>query len=288
MYCLDRTRHPEPAVGNRTAFCRRHRRPFRRHTRDDFRRGVLCGGSCADGAATTPGMLNVSAGVLIGLGLSGCSFNLVIGAFGKLLPDSWRSLAFGAGTAASSIRPISLFADRRGADGQIWLADSDHDLCRRYDVNSAAGDGVGNAQDAGQQRNSGSKADAIGAAGFCGSIRPSQLCPARARLFHLRLSACICDRAFAVLFDRSRLPPRSAAGCLATIGLFNIIGSLTSGAVGNRIPKRYILSIIYFRGRSQSSRSFRCRPVRPRRWFSAQSPGCCGSRRCRQRLHWSP
>ena len=37
--------------------------------------------------ATTPGMLNISAGVLIGFGLSGCSFNLVIGAFGKLLPD---------------------------------------------------------------------------------------------------------------------------------------------------------------------------------------------------------
>src|SRR6478672_7871772 len=52
--------------------------------------------------ATTPGMLNISAGVLIGLGLSGCSFNLVIGAFGKLLPESWRSLAFGAGTAAGS------------------------------------------------------------------------------------------------------------------------------------------------------------------------------------------
>ena len=52
--------------------------------------------------ATTPGMLDISAGVLIGLGLSGCSFNLVIGAFGKLLPESWRSLAFGAGTAAGS------------------------------------------------------------------------------------------------------------------------------------------------------------------------------------------
>ena len=52
--------------------------------------------------STTPGMLDLSAGALIGLGLSGCSFNLVIGAFGKLLPESWRSLAFGAGTAAGS------------------------------------------------------------------------------------------------------------------------------------------------------------------------------------------
>ena len=52
--------------------------------------------------ATTPSTLDLSAGVLIGLGLSGCSFNLVIGAFGKLLPEQWRSLAFGAGTAAGS------------------------------------------------------------------------------------------------------------------------------------------------------------------------------------------
>jgi len=52
--------------------------------------------------ATTPSVLDISAGALIGIGLSGCSFNLVIGAFGKLLPESWRSLAFGAGTAAGS------------------------------------------------------------------------------------------------------------------------------------------------------------------------------------------
>ena len=32
---------------------------------------------------------------------------------------------------------------------------------------------------------------------------------------------------------------------LAIIGLFNIIGSLTSGYLGDRMPKRYILSIIY-------------------------------------------
>ena len=52
--------------------------------------------------ASTPGELTLSAGVLIGLGLSGCSFNIVLGAFGKLLPEKWRSIAFGAGTAAGS------------------------------------------------------------------------------------------------------------------------------------------------------------------------------------------
>src|ERR1041384_7274439 len=52
--------------------------------------------------ATTPGMLHLSVGVLIGFGLSGASFPIVLAAFGKILPESWRSIAFGVGTAAGS------------------------------------------------------------------------------------------------------------------------------------------------------------------------------------------
>ena len=52
--------------------------------------------------STSPGMLYISAGVLIGFGLSGCAMPAIIGALGKLVPESWRSLAFGAGTAAGS------------------------------------------------------------------------------------------------------------------------------------------------------------------------------------------
>src|ERR1700722_17286642 len=52
--------------------------------------------------ATSHAMLYLSAGVLVGFGLSGCSFNLVITSISKLLPDSWRSMVFGAGTAAGS------------------------------------------------------------------------------------------------------------------------------------------------------------------------------------------
>src|ERR1700724_936046 len=52
--------------------------------------------------AATPLSLDIGAGVLIGFGLSGCSFNLVLSAFGKLLPPEWRGVALGAGTAAGS------------------------------------------------------------------------------------------------------------------------------------------------------------------------------------------
>ena len=48
----------------------------------------------------TPATLNMGAGVLIGFGLSGCSFNLVLSAFNKLLPPERRGMALGAGTAA--------------------------------------------------------------------------------------------------------------------------------------------------------------------------------------------
>src|SRR5204862_6504065 len=45
---------------------------------------------------------HLSAGVMIGFGLAGSSFIVVIGAFDKLMPPQWRSLAFGASTAAGS------------------------------------------------------------------------------------------------------------------------------------------------------------------------------------------
>jgi MFS family permease len=52
-------------------------------------------------AAGTPAVL-FSAGALVGFGLSGASFNIVLAAFGKLLPEPWRPLATGVGGAAGS------------------------------------------------------------------------------------------------------------------------------------------------------------------------------------------
>src|SRR5450631_973187 len=54
--------------------------------------------------AATPLSLDIGAGMLIGFGLSGCSFNLVLSAFSKLLPPERRGVALGAGTAAGSFR----------------------------------------------------------------------------------------------------------------------------------------------------------------------------------------
>src|SRR5271157_6226373 len=70
---------------------------------------VLCAGALmyASGLAlmahaTSAPMLDLSAGVLIGFGLAGCSFPVVLAALGKIVPLQYRSLAFGFGTAAGS------------------------------------------------------------------------------------------------------------------------------------------------------------------------------------------
>src|ERR1700683_1313036 len=70
---------------------------------------VLCAGALMYGAglalmahANSGPVLDISAGVLIGFGLSGSSFMVLLAAFGKLLPPQWRSTAFGFGTAAGS------------------------------------------------------------------------------------------------------------------------------------------------------------------------------------------
>ncbi len=48
----------------------------------------------------------------------------------------------------------------------------------------------------------------------------------------------------AYLVDRG-LSVDAGAWALGTIGLFNIIGSIGSGWLGDRMPKRYLLSVIY-------------------------------------------
>ena len=65
----------------------------------------------------------------------------------------------------------------------------------------------------------------------------------------------------AYLVDRG-LSVQVGAWTIGIIGLFNIVGSLTSGWLGNRMPKRYILSIIYF-ARALSIVAFILLPASP-------------------------
>jgi MFS family permease len=49
----------------------------------------------------------------------------------------------------------------------------------------------------------------------------------------------------AYLIDRG-LPAEIGGWAIATIGLFNIVGAISAGWISNLMPKRYLLSLIYF------------------------------------------
>jgi MFS family permease len=194
--------------------------------------------------AHSPAVLELSAGVLLGLGLSGCAFNIVLAAFGKLLPPEWRVLAFGAGTAAGSFgqflfSPLAVaFQDAYGWRNALLIFAG---LCLLMLPLSLA---------LTTPRN----------------VATSGLAPAPTQSFKQALSEALGHRSYLLLvigfftcgfqlaFVTVHMPaylvekgiPASVGGwTIAVIGLFNIIGSLSSGWLGSFLPKRYILSVIY-------------------------------------------
>jgi MFS family permease len=198
-------------------------------------------------ASTTPGMLDLSAGVLIGFGLSGCSFTIVIGAFGKLLPVEWRSIAFGAGTAAGSFgqflySPLGVaLMDKFGwqASLQIFagltlliLPLSMALALPRATTAAAAPSAAVPAQSLRQ-----ALAEAFGHRSYVLLVLGFFTCGFQLAFTTVHLPSYLIDRG---------LSAEVGGWTLATIGLFNIFGSLASGYLGGRMPKRYILSAIYF------------------------------------------
>ena len=83
---LLRHRVAEPRVGARDAVRRRDRRPPRRRPRDRRRGPALRLGLYAMAHATSPLLFDLSAGLLIGLGLSGTGFGVVLAVVARAFP----------------------------------------------------------------------------------------------------------------------------------------------------------------------------------------------------------
>jgi len=192
--------------------------------------------------AASPSALDLSTGVLVGFGLSGTSFTLVLGAFGKLLPTEWLSRAFGLGTAAGSFgqflfSPIAVAL--MGAFGwqqtlmifavsMLVVLPLSFALATPTTVEATKGPAPQ------------SLPHALGEAFAHRSYM----------LLVLGFFTCGFQLAFITVHMPSYLIDRGLSATvggwtLATIGLFNIVGSITSGWLGDRMPKRYLLSFIY-------------------------------------------
>jgi MFS family permease len=197
--------------------------------------------------ATTPSTLHITAGVLIGFGLSGCSFNIVLTAFGKLVPKEWQGLAFGAGTAAGSF-------------GQFLFAPFGVALIQNYGWQSAlltfaaltllviplsvalmtrsnkAPVTSANATPEQAQSLKEALAEAFGHRSYVLLVIGFFTCGFQLAFVTAHLPSYLLDRG---------LSAEIGGYTLAIIGLFNIAGSFGAGYLGTIMPKRYILSAIY-------------------------------------------
>jgi MFS family permease len=193
--------------------------------------------------AATPLSLDIGAGVLIGFGLSGCSFNLVLSAFSKLLPPERRGVALGAGTAAGSFGQF-LFAPFGVAmiDNFGWqtallmfagLMLLIVPLSLALSTPPVASDHVP-APD--QQSFKKALAEAFGHRSYVLLVLGFFTCGFQLAFITVHLPAYLVDRG---------IPASTGGWVIAAIGLFNIVGSLSVGWLQNIFAKRYILSVIY-------------------------------------------
>jgi MFS family permease len=191
-------------------------------------------------AASAP-LLDVSAGVLIGFGLSGTSFMVVLATFGKLLPPEWRSRAFGFGTAAGSFGQF-LFSPIAVAlmDGFGWQqtllifgASTLAILPASLALTTPTADGKG----AATQSLRGALGEAFAHRSYLLLVAGFFTCGFQLAFITVHMPSYLIDRG---------LSAQVGGWTLASIGLFNIVGSITSGWLGDRMPKRYLLSFIYF------------------------------------------
>ena len=194
--------------------------------------------------AATPLSLNVGAGVLIGFGLSGCSFNLVLSAFSKLLPPERRGVAVGAGTAAGSFGQF-LFApfgvamiDNFGWQTALTVFAGLMLLIIPLSLALATPPATStNVPAADQQSFKKALAEAFGHRSYVLLVLGYFTCGFQLAFITVHLPAYLVDRGISA---------QTGGWVIAAIGLFNIVGSLSVGWLQNMFPMRYILSAIYF------------------------------------------
>ncbi len=210
--------------------------------------------------ATTPLSLDLGAGVLIGFGLSGCSFNLVLSAFSKLLPPERRGLALGAGTAAGSFgqflfAPIGVaLIGTIGWQGTLMVFAALMLLIVPLSLALSTPPVTSeNVPLADQQSFKTALAEAFGHRSYVLLVLGFFTCGFQLAFITIHLPAFLVDRGISA---------QTGGWVVAAIGLFNIVGSIGVGWLQNRLPKRYILSAIYF-VRALATVAFISLPITP-------------------------
>ncbi|MEX2407852.1 MAG: MFS transporter [Rhodovibrionaceae bacterium] len=178
---------------------------------------------------------------LVGIGLGGAGFSVVLGAVGQAAPPEKRSFALGIVTAGGSFGqfafvPIaSFFLDSFGVMTAM--------LCLAAIASTMIGLAFGLRP---PEEGSGGR--------MMAQTLRAALSEATTHRGYVLLTIGFFVCGFQVVFIATHLPAylqdfgidqRYAAWALAMVGLFNIVGSLTAGWLGGRMSKRNCLGFIY-------------------------------------------
>src|SRR5947208_2320226 len=189
----------------------------------------------------TPWQFVLSGGVLIGAGLSGVTFSVVSGVLGRAFPPEKRSMALGISAAAGSagqfaVLPLTQWLlTNIGWQGALIALSAVALLMAP--LAAAMVERVERQAHAFKQSAGQAMTEALGHRGYVLLTVGFFVCGFQVVFVGVHLPAYLADHGLA---------PHVAVTALALIGLFNIIGTYTTGWLGSRMPKRYILSFIYF------------------------------------------
>ncbi|MEO6014650.1 MAG: MFS transporter [Devosia sp.] len=189
----------------------------------------------------TAPLLDLTAGILCGVGIATSSFSMVMIAFGRNVPAEKRSLIYGVATAASSFGQFAF-----APIGQGFISAFEWQNALLYlAVFLVAAIPLAYAL-RGKTENATGEADlkfmeALSRAWGYGSYR----------LLVIGFFVCGFHLAFInvhmpAYLVQCGLSPEVGSWSIAIIGLFNIAGSLTAGYLGGRLPKQLMLATIYF------------------------------------------
>lgn len=206
--------------------------------------GLLMGaGLLLASTADSIPVFGVALAVLFGLAVSGASFVVVIGAVGKAVPPGRQSFAFGFVTAGASVGMFVVVPIVQAMlDGLGWRATM-ATLGVIAFVLVAGASRLLPADDGTPVRADPGTTSLIATVGSAFRSRSYVL---------LTVGFFVCG--FHVAFVAAHLPAyltdeglsdRTAAIALSLIGLFNIAGSFGAGWLGDRYPRRSLLSALY-------------------------------------------
>ncbi|WP_110969181.1 MFS transporter [Pseudomonas huaxiensis] len=191
------------------------------------------------GMSDSPVTLSLSAGLLIGIGLSGTSFSVILGVVGRAVPPEKRSMAMGIASAAGS---FGQFAMLPGTLGLInWLGWSLALLALGLMVAFIV-PLVGMLKDRplpaqGHEQTLGEALrEACAHPGFWLLALGFFVCGFQVVFIGVHLPAYLVDQ---------HLPATTGTTVLALVGLFNIVGTYTAGWLGGRMSKPRLLAALY-------------------------------------------